>query len=125
MSVTKDHQEPDRNRQDEKQADIYDDFKELVNMSASKLEKHLDSDASKTVGQKSESGGESVGHEYGKRIIHLLGKKKADLTDDDYDHMAHVVSYIKRHSAQRPKNVEPDAPWTVSLKNWGHDPELA
>ena len=124
MSVTKDHQELDRNPQDEKQADIYDDFKELVNMSASALQKHLDSDASKAVGQKSQAGGESVGHDFGKRIIHLIGKKKTDLTEDDYDHMAHAVSFIKRHTAQRPKNVTEDAPWTLSLKNWGHDPMM-
>ena len=121
--ATTHHTERADNAQDEKRADIYDDFKDLVNMSASALEKHLDTDTSKAVGQKSGSGGESVGHEFGKRIIHLLGKKKADLTEDDYDHMAHVVSYIKRHSAQRPKDIEPDAPWTISLKNWGHDPE--
>ena len=47
--------------------------------------------------------GESVGHNSGRRIVEILGKKKADYDDDDLRHMAKVVGYVHRHLAQRPE----------------------
>lgn len=105
---------------DDDKKDIYDEFKDLVNMSASEIKKWLDTDESKSVGQKKDSG-ESTGHKSGERIIEIKEKKKGDLTDDDYKHMQKVVGYIKRHSAQRPKEIE-GSDWEYSLKNWGNDP---
>lgn len=90
-------------------------------MSASQLEKWLKTDESKEVGQKKDGDSESTGHKSGERIIELLGKQVSKLTDDDYSHMKKVISYVKRHSAQRPKEVA-DSNWEYSLKNWGHDP---
>jgi len=104
----------------DKQA-IRTDFDDVVNMSASELTKWLDTDESKKVGQKKEGDDESIGHESGKKIKVILGKKKADLTDDDYAHMQKVVSYVRRHSAQKPAEVD-GSNWLYSLKNWGHDP---
>ncbi|MDR5759589.1 DUF3140 domain-containing protein [Caballeronia sp. LZ035] len=100
-------------------AETYTTFKELVNMTASQLDKWLDTDASREVGQK--NGGESVGHRSGRHIIDILGKKKADLGADDYAHMRKVNGYVKRHLAQRPHEVE-HSHWRYSLMNWGHDP---
>ncbi len=105
---------------DDDKKDIYDEFKDLVNMSASELKKWLETDESKSVGQKKD-GGESTGHKSGERIIDIKETKKGDLTDDDYKHMQKVIGYIKRHSAQRPKEVE-GSDWEYSLKNWGNDP---
>jgi hypothetical protein len=99
---------------------IYQSFKDHVNMTASQIEKWLDTNESREVGQKN-GGNESVGHKSGKHIIEILHTKKADLTDDDYAHMHKVVGYIKRHLAQRPHEVEHSA-WRYSLMNWGHDP---
>ena len=98
------------------------DFDALVNMSSSQLEKWLKTDESKSVGQKKDGENESVGHQSGERILAILGKKVTDLSDDDYAHMEKVVSYVKRHSAQRPDQVA-GSNWAYSLKNWGHDPE--
>lgn len=109
--------------------EIHQEFKELVNMTASQLEKFLQTDESKEVGFKGESGDdaskESVGHQSGTRIVQILHKKKAELDDDDYAHMRKVVGYIKRHSAQEPKEEDPHSRWALSLKNWGHDPYKA
>ncbi|MBY6414844.1 DUF3140 domain-containing protein [Rhodococcus sp. BP-252] len=102
--------------------DTWKDFKDAVNMTAGELEKFLKTDESKDVGQKKD-GGESTGHESGRRIVDILHTKKADLTDDDYKHMRKVVGYINRHSAQRPKGDVSDTPWRYSLMNWGHDPQ--
>lgn len=98
------------------------DFDEAVNMTASELKKWLDTDESKSVGQKKD-GGESTGHESGRHIVRILEKKKADLTDDDYAHMRKVVGYVKRHSAQKPKGDITDTDWRYSLMNWGNDPK--
>jgi ribosomal protein L11 len=99
----------------------YEEFKDAVNMTATELDKWLDSAESKEVGQKS-SGHESVGHESGRKIVKLLHTKKADLTDADEKHMAKVVGYVHRHLAQRPKGDVEDTAWRYSLMNWGHDP---
>ena len=98
------------------------DFDDAVNMTASELKKWLDTDESKAVGQK-DGGGESTGHRSGRRIVEILGKKKADLTDADRAHMRKVVGYVKRHRAQRPKGDVSDTDWRYSLMNWGHDPQ--
>ncbi len=101
-----------------------DEFGEAVNMTAKELDRWLGTDASKAVGQK-DGGGESVGHESGRRIVAILGKSKNELTDDDLAHMAKVAGYVKRHLAQRPdrsRDELEDMDWTHSLRNWGHDP---
>ena len=51
----------------------------------------------------------------------LLGKKAAELSDDDYAHMRKVVGYVHRHLAQRPENIYTSR-WRYALMNWGHDP---
>lgn len=91
----------------------YKEFKDVVNMTATELEKWLKSDESKDVGQKKD-GGESTGHESGRHIVSIL---KAD-----YKHMRKVVGYCRRHLAQRPKDDVEDSAWRYSLMNWGHDP---
>ena len=105
----------------EKVAEVWDDWQQAVNMSPGQLEQWLDSDESKSVGQK-DRGGEATGHMSGRRIVEILRTKKADLTDDDVDHMRKVVGYVHRHLAQRPKGDVTDTRWRHSLMNWGHDP---
>jgi hypothetical protein len=97
------------------------EFNDIVNMTASELEKWLDSDESKEVGQRS-GNGESTGHMSGRRIIELLRTKKDDLSEDDYAHMRKVVGYAKRHLAQKPSGDVEHTKWRYSLMNWGHDP---
>lgn len=53
----------------------YREFKDVVNMTAAELEKWLKSDESKDVGEKKD-GGESTGHESGRRIVEILRTKK-------------------------------------------------
>jgi hypothetical protein len=105
-------------------ATTYKDFKAVVNMTASALEKHLESEASQSVGQK-KGGGEATGHAEGRRIVAMLHKKKSDLSDEDYQHMKKVIGYVHRHLKQggpKDKDEVKDSPWRLSLMNWGHDP---
>ncbi|MEU8820969.1 DUF3140 domain-containing protein [Actinoplanes sp. NPDC048796] len=102
--------------------DVHAEFSSAVNMTAGELEKWLKTDESKDVGQKPSSGGESVGHDSGRKIVKILGTKKADLTEDDEAHMRKVVGYVHRHRAQRPSGDVSETKWRYSLMNWGHDP---
>lgn len=98
-------------------------FTKAVNMSAAELQDWLKTQESLAVGWKGPDGKrrESVGHASGRRIIEILGKRNAELSDDDYAHMRKVVGYVHRHSAQRPANIYTSR-WRYSLMNWGHDP---
>lgn len=98
------------------------EFHDLVTMTPGALEHWLDTDESKSVGQKQDGASESTGHHMGREIVDLLRKKRADYDDDDVKRMHKVTGYIKRHSAQRPDGDVTDTPWRYSLMNWGHDP---
>ena len=88
------------------------DFADVVNMTPAALEKWLGTDESRSVGWTHDGEGEAVGHQEGRRIVAIKRTKKADLTDDDYRHMAQGgPAADKEHSR-----------WRYSLMNWGHDP---
>ncbi len=106
---------------DDDQQQTRDDFVDAVNLTARQLKDWLGTSEAREVGQK-KGGGESTGHEMGRRIVDLLDTKQADLTSADYADMAKVVGYVHRHLAQRPDGDVTDTRWRHSLMNWGHDP---
>ena len=98
--------------QDETRAE----FEQLVNMAPAELEQWLATDESKDVGWGKEGGGESVGHESGRRIVKLRRTKVADLSSNDYADMRKVIGYIKRHTAQPPNREDQGGShWRYSL----------
>jgi len=100
---------------------VIEEFDEAVNMTRNELEEWLQTDESKSVGQ-SDGGGESEGHESGRKIVEILEKNKTDYSSDEIDHMRRVVSYVHRHESQKPSGDVKDSNWRYSLLNWGHDP---
>jgi len=101
---------------------IWDEFKALVNMQPQEIADFLKTEESISVGADS-GDGESIGHKSGKKIVKIKRTNKVDLTDADYDHMAEVVGYIKRHCSQGgPDDDVKTSAWRYSLMNWGHDP---
>ncbi|MDQ3644270.1 MAG: DUF3140 domain-containing protein [Actinomycetota bacterium] len=102
--------------------DTAGEFGEAVNLTAEEVEAWLDTDESRAVGSK-DGGGESTGHESGRRIVEILRKDKDELTEADERHMRKVIGYVHRHLAQRPDGDVTDTPWRHSLMNWGHDPQ--
>lgn len=96
-------------------------FEEAVNMSPKELESWLKTKESQEVGHK-KTADESIGHQSGQKIIEILHKKQSDYTEDDLSQMQRVISYVRRHSAQRPDGEIEHTRWRYSLKNWGHDP---
>ena len=108
---------------DEDPDTVREQFQEAVNMSPSRLEEWLDTDESRSVGQKTGGSAESTGHAEGRRIVELLRTKKTDLNDDDLAHMRKVHGYVARHLAQQPAKEDVEhSRWRYSLMNWGHDP---
>ena len=101
--------------------ETWKEFRDAVNMTPGELEKWLETEESRSVGQKS-GGGESTGHASGRRIVEVIRTKKPDLDESDYEHMRKVVGYVHRHLAQRPSGDIRDTHWRYSLMNWGHDP---
>ncbi len=99
---------------DDDRQQIVEQFDQTVNMTRKELEEWLRTDESKSVGQ-SDGGGESKGHESGRRIVEILGKKKSDYTDEDLSHMRRVNGYVKRHLKQRPNKDVEDSNWRYSL----------
>ena len=109
-------------RSDDERQEIYEEFRERVNMTPKALEQWLATEDSQSVGAKQDDG-EAVGHASGRHILEILRKKKAQLSEPDYDHMAKVINYVKRHTAQGPTKSDPEhSRWRYSLMNWGHDP---
>jgi hypothetical protein len=98
---------------------IIQGFEEAVNMSPKELEEWLETEESKSVGQ-SDGGGESKGHESGRRILEIKRKKKSDYTDDDVERMKKVNGYVKRYLGQGPKNDIEDSKWRYSLINFSN-----
>ena len=103
---------------------IWNEWQDLVNMAPKELSDWLDTDDSKSVGADS-GDGESKGRKSGKQIVKIKRKRKDELDEDDYQHMAKAVGYIKRHLSQGgPENSVETSNWRYSLMNWGHDPCL-
>ena len=102
--------------------EIWDEWRELVNMAPKELEEFLETDESREVGA-DDGDGESTGHKSGRRIVTIKRTNKDELDDDQWDHMAKVVGYVKRHKAQGgPDGDVETSAWRYSLMNWGHDP---
>jgi hypothetical protein len=108
-------------RTDDEVVKIWDDWQAAVTMTPAALERWLETEESRSVGDTG-GDGESTGHRSGRRIVEILRTNKTDLTADDAAHMRKVVGYVHRHLAQRPDGDVTDTPWRWSLMNWGHDP---
>ncbi|MEK0165597.1 DUF3140 domain-containing protein [Phaeobacter sp. A36a-5a] len=102
-------------------AEIWDQWKTAVNMAPAELERWLETEESKSVGDS--DNGESTGHASGRRIVKIKRTNKDDLSQEDYEHMAKVVGYVRRHCTQGgPEDDIENSRWRYSLMNWGHDP---
>lgn len=101
--------------------EIWTEWQDLVNMSPSGIERWLTTEESKSVGDTGDAS--STGRQSGKRIIEIMRTGKSELSDAQWEHMAKVTGYIKRHCAQGgPEADVTHSKWRFSLMNWGHDP---
>lgn len=107
---------------------VLHEFRQAVNMTKEELSEYLKTSDSTAVGWGKNDGGESVGHESGRKIVDMLEKSDEELLEDEDDlaHMRRVVSYVHRHIAQRHKlqHDVTDSKWRYSLMNWCVQPIL-
>jgi hypothetical protein len=100
---------------------IWSEWQDLVNMSPSEIEDWLGTEESKSVGDTGDAA--STGRRSAERIVEIRRTRKDALTGDQWEHMAKVTGYIKRHCAQGgPSGDVESSKWRYSLMNWGHDP---
>lgn len=99
--------------------DLWNEFHRVVNMTSRELSDWLRT-ASAT--PDAEALPDEAGSPTGKDVLHILGKRKGDLTDQDEHVMRKVVDQVH---AQRRDDLEPTAgqdAWRHRLMSMGHDP---
>ncbi|HET7325952.1 MAG TPA: DUF3140 domain-containing protein [Nocardioidaceae bacterium] len=99
--------------------ELWDDFHTVVNMTSRELEEFLLTDAAH---EETEEMPEQAEDPTGRQVVHILGKRRSDVTDDDMSVMEAVVETVR---AQRRDDLEPtagDAKWRHRLMSLGHDP---
>ena len=99
--------------------ELWSEFHTVVNMTSAELEEWLLVDASGEAGEAVPAQDES---ELGRHVVHILGKRRTDLTADDIRVMEKVVDRIR---SQRGVDLEPtagQANWRHRLMRIGHDP---
>ncbi|KDE09576.1 hypothetical protein MVLG_00471 [Microbotryum lychnidis-dioicae p1A1 Lamole] len=109
---------------------VIEEFQKYVNMTPEELEEWLETDESKGSGWTGDdgAGGESVGHDSGRKIVKILRSDPQNPSEDELAHMRKVCAYCARHLAQEGKMKESkdenkltETKAYRSLKNWGHD----
>lgn len=105
------------NRLGDDTAELWTRFHETVNMNGAELRSWLLTDAS---GPEVFTSDPTLGiSATGRDVLHVLDKRRTDLTEDDVRTMRHVVDEVAALLAQpRPD----DEQWRHTLMGLGHDP---
>lgn len=111
---------------------LYRDWKKLINMSASEIQKFLDSEEGQVAGlsrKEASTAGSSgnkikSGRDSARAIIRMLETKKEDWTENDWAWAKRQVAFIKRMSgANGPLEKDGEKTRkTLALMVWGHNP---
>jgi len=99
--------------------ELWDEFHLVVNMTSRELSDWL---RTRDAGERTESLPDQSGPATGKHVLNVLGKRKADVTEDDRRVMRRVVQRVR---SQRREDLEPtagDEAWRHRLMSMGHDP---
>jgi len=99
--------------------ELWDEFHRVVNMTSRELSEWL---MVRSAGEDVEVTPEQAGTETGQHVVHILGKRRTDLTDKDVRVMEKVVAKVYD---ERRDDLEPtagQAAWRHKLMTLGHDP---
>lgn len=99
--------------------ELWDEFHRVVNMTSRELDDWL---RTRSADEDTEALPDQAGTETGRHVLHILGKRRTDLTDDDVRVMQNVVDRVL---AERRDDLEPtagEAHWRYRLMSMGHDP---
>jgi hypothetical protein len=97
----------------------WENFHRVVNMSSRELQSWL---AVEGAGETTESLPEHAGPPLGHRVLDILGKRRADLTDDDVAVMRRVVDKVVAKRGEELDAVVDDDRERRRLMDLGHDP---
>jgi len=105
--------------EDESKDDVYSEWNEHVNVSASELQKWSKNPCSR---QASVDPVAVI-----KRNLRLLERNKEDWTSEDVEDAKRTISFISRMKAQRPDSPREGphgcpSEWAISLLNWAYNP---
>lgn len=99
--------------------ELWEEFHRVVNMTSRELRDWL---IVRDAGEVTEALPDQAGSETGRAVLHILGKRRTDLTDDDVQVMEKVVRKVYD---ERREDLEPtagQASWRHKLMSMGHDP---
>lgn len=99
--------------------ELWDEFHRVVTMTSRELREWL---AVRDAGEDAESLPDQAGTETGRHVLHILGKRRTDLTERDVAVMRKVVAQVL---SERREDLEPtagQAAWRHKLMTIGHDP---
>ena len=102
--------------------ELWNEFHRVVNMTSGELREWLLTRAADEDGALEPGTQGGVGTPTGEQVLHILGKRRTDLTTDDERVMRNVV---RRVTEQRRDDLEPtagEAHWRHRLMSMGHDP---
>jgi hypothetical protein len=98
---------------------LWDEFHSLVNMTSRELRDWLATDDAK---EDSEPAVGPVGTPTGRAVLHVLGKRRTDLTETDAATMHRVVERLRAERGADPEPTACQAAWRRRLMRMGHDP---
>jgi uncharacterized protein DUF3140 len=98
---------------------LWNRFHELVNMSSRELRDWL---RTRTAQPDAEPFPDQAGTATGQHVLHILSKRRTDLTDEDARVMQRVVRRIEQERGEQPEPRPGDAGWRRRLMSLGHDP---
>jgi hypothetical protein len=99
--------------------ELWEEFHRVVNMTSRELAEWL---RVRSADELSEVPPDQAGTETGQAVLHILGKRRTDLTDHDVKVMEKVVRKVLD---ERREDLEPTAgqdAWRHKLMTMGHDP---
>lgn len=99
--------------------DLWDQFHAVVNMTSRELEEWL---MTRSAGEESEALPDQAGTQNGRRVLGILGKRRADLTDDDFRIMRKVLDTVSSARGADMESTAGQANWRHRLMTLGHDP---
>ncbi len=100
--------------------ELWEEFHRVVNMTSRELSEWLRAEASAPDG---EALPDRAGGPVGQEVVHILGKRRTDLTPEDVGVMEAVVTEVRTERGEDPlEPVAGDDGWRRRLMSLGHDP---
>ncbi|MGW0396127.1 DUF3140 domain-containing protein [Streptomyces sp. NPDC003042] len=99
--------------------ELWNEFHKVVNMTSRELEDWLRTQAAS---EDTEAVPDQAGPATGRQVLKILGKRPADLTDEDARVMREVVDTVRSERVPELDTKAGDTQWRHRMMSIGHDP---